>query len=65
MFSSSACGWSKYRRKARKLRQYLPFTANTIACIEHQATAHRRLKREDLCTSIRRRDGNRDFRLIM
>ena len=40
------------RRKASKLRQYLPFTASTIAQIERQADDHRRVEREDLRTVL-------------
>jgi hypothetical protein len=40
------------RRKAGKLRQYLPFTASTIAELEQQATAHRRVESEDLRTVL-------------
>jgi len=40
------------RRKASKLRQYLPFTASTIAKIEQQADDHRRVEREDLRTVL-------------
>ena len=41
-----------WRRKARKLRQYLPFTASTIAKIKQQADDHRREEREDLRTVL-------------
>ncbi|WP_207807997.1 MULTISPECIES: hypothetical protein [unclassified Pseudomonas] len=40
------------RRKAGKLRQYLPFTAGTIAELERQATDHRRVESEDLRTVL-------------
>jgi hypothetical protein len=40
------------RRKAGKLRQHLPFTANTIAEIEQQATEHRGVERADLRTVL-------------
>lgn len=40
------------RRKASKLRQYLPFTAGTIAELEQQATDHRRVESEDLRTVL-------------
>lgn len=40
------------RRKAGKLRQYLPFTVGTIAELEQQAADHRRTEREDLRTVL-------------
>lgn len=40
------------RRKAGKLRQYLPFTAGTIAELERQASDHRRVESEDLRTVL-------------
>lgn len=40
------------RRKARKLRQYLPFTAGAIAEIEQAAATHRGVEWQDLRTVL-------------
>jgi len=40
------------RRKAGKLSQYLPFTANTIAELEQQAADHRSVEWQDLRTVL-------------